>query len=172
MRVFLHFISSLSSVDSFHNTLSSPQILLTSVWKVACFHSCWPKLEWLVLSLLCCLAQGWLVSVTLLWTYPRKQCLKKGSWLGSESVWRKRSQMESAYKAHSVKSNDYKMWYLDEAPFPIHSCTHLSAPQMFMECSTHTGHWSAHWGFHHKQDSLCSHGACVPVEETRQQASK
>ena len=66
--------------------------------------------------------------------------------------------MESAYRAHSVQSNDYKMCYLHEAPFPspvpINSCTHLFTPQMFMECLTCIGPWPGHRGFSREQDTV------------------
>lgn len=65
--------------------------------------------------------------------------------------------MESAYKVRSVKSSDYTMGHLDEAPFPspipINSCTRLFTPQMFMECLTCIGPWPGHRGFSREQDT-------------------
>lgn len=57
--------------------------------------------------------------------------------------------METAYKVHSMKGDDHKMWHLgwgsSSCPIPIYSAARSFIAPMIIACLLCAGHRSSHW---------------------------
>lgn len=76
--------------------------------------------------------------------------------------------METAYKVHSMKSDDHKMWHLgwgsSSCPIPIYSSARSFIARMFIACLLCAGHWSSHWIRQWTDRALLSGSTCFMVQ--------